>query len=336
MSAISNVEEYKEVIKKIENNFFKSLYILNSEEIFFLNDFTEKIKKIIPEDLKDLNQYVFYGNEIKIDDILLCAKKFPMMGNKQLIIVKNGNKILKEIDKIISQKQSIPESTVLVICLDGVKINAKMKDLKINKEYGAIYDFKKIYDNKMPNWIKYLAQRSGFKIDFKTCELIKERTGNNLSKVKIEFEKINLNTQGGEISSDLIVEHFGINNDYNLFELQNEIGKKNYHKVFLISDYFSKNSSYSIQQILSTLHNYFTNIFQIHSINSNNPNSISKIIGINYFFVNDYINASKNYNIKEVVNIIRVINKYDLKSKGIGFEGNSNKLITQLVSEIIN
>jgi len=336
MSAISNVEEYKEVIKKIENNFFKSLYILNSEEIFFLNDFTEKIKKIIPEDLKDLNQYVFYGNEIKADDILLCAKKFPMMGNKQLIIVKNGNKILKEIDKIISQKQSIPESTVLVICLDGVKINAKMKDLKINEEYGAIYDFKKIYDNKMQNWIKYLAQRSGFKIDFKTCELIKERTGNNLSKVKIEFEKISLNIQGAEISSELIVEHFGINNDYNLFELQNEIGKKNYHKVFLISDYFSKNSSYSIQQILSTLHNYFTNIFQIHSINSNNPNSISKIIGINYFFVNDYINASKNYNIKEVVNIIRVINKYDLKSKGIGFEGNSNKLITQLVSEIIN
>ena len=101
------------------------MYILNSEEIFFLNDFTEKIKKIIPEDLKDLNQYVFYGNEIKADDILLCAKKFPMMGNKQLIIVKNGNKILKEIDKIISQKQSIPESTVLVICLDGVKINAR-------------------------------------------------------------------------------------------------------------------------------------------------------------------------------------------------------------------
>ena len=312
------------------------MYILNSEEIFFLNDFTEKIKKIIPEDLKDLNQYVFYGNEIKADDILLCAKKFPMMGNKQLIIVKNGNKILKDIDKIISQKQSIPKSTILVICLDGVKIDNKMKDLKTSQENEAIYDFKKIYDNKMPSWIKYLAQRSGFEIDFKTCELIKERTGNNLSKVKIEFEKISLNTQGTEISSDLIVEHFGINNDYNLFELQNEIGKKNYHKVFLISDYFSKNSSYSIQQILSTLHNYFTNIFQIHSINSNNPNSISKIIGINYFFVNDYINASKNYNIKEVVNIIRVINKYDLKSKGIGFEGNSNKLITQLVSEIIN
>ena len=129
-----------------------------------------------------------------------------------------------------------------------------MKDLKITEEYGVIYDFKKIYDNKMQNWIKYLAQRSGFKIDFKTCELIKERTGNNLSKVKIEFEKISLNIQGAEISSELIVEHFGINNNYNLFELQNEIGKKNYHKVFLISDYFSKNSSYSIQQILSTLH----------------------------------------------------------------------------------
>ena len=99
------------------------MYILNSEEIFFLNDFTEKIKKIIPEDLKDLNQYVFYGNEIKADDILLCAKKFPMIGNKQLIIVKNGNKILKEIDKIISQKQSIPESPFSSVRLSVGKIS---------------------------------------------------------------------------------------------------------------------------------------------------------------------------------------------------------------------
>ena len=336
MSNISNVNEYKEVLKKIENNFFKSLYILNSEEIFFLNDFTEKIKKIIPEDLKDLNQYVFFGNEIKVEDIILCAKKFPMMGEKQLIIVKNGNKIYKQIDKIVSQIGSIPASTILVLCIDGVKIDSKKKGIKTINEIGHVYDFKKIYDNKMHSWIKYISNRLGYEIDFKTCELIRERTGNNLSKVNVELGKISLNTLETEINSRDIMEHFGINNEYNLFELQNEIGKKNYGKVFKISDYFSKNSSYSIQQILSTLHNYFTNIFQIHSINTDNPNSISKTLGINYFFVNDYLLASKNYNIKEVVNIIRIIDKYDLKSKGIGYAGNSNNIINQLIAEIIS
>ena len=266
----------------------------------------------------------------------MCAKKFPMIGEKQLIIVKNGNKIYKQIDKIVSQIGSIPVSTILVLCLDGVKIDSKKKGIKTINEIGYVYDFKKIYDNKMHSWIKYISNRLGYEIDFKTCELIRERTGNNLSKVNVELDKISLNTLETEINSRDIMEHFGINNEYNLFELQNEIGKKNYSKVFKISDYFSKNSSFSIQQILSTLHNYFTNIFQIHSINSDNPNSISKALGINYFFVNDYLLASKNYNIKEVVNIIRIIDKYDLKSKGIGYTGNSNNIINQLIAEIIS
>ena len=80
MNTISNVDEYKEVLKNINNNFLSSLYIINSEEVFFLNDFTNLIKKIIPDDLKDLNQYVFFGNEIKIEEIILNAKKFPMLG----------------------------------------------------------------------------------------------------------------------------------------------------------------------------------------------------------------------------------------------------------------
>ena len=127
-----------------------------------------------------------------------------------------------------------------------------------------------------------------------------------------------------------------INNDFNLFELQNEIGKKNYKKVFMISNYFSNNSSYTIQQILSTLHNYFTTIFQIHALKSNNPQILSKNLGINYYFLNDYISASKNYSIKDSVKIIRIINKYDLKSKGVNFDSSANSLINQLMAEIID
>ena len=315
MNIVSNVDEYKEVLKKINNNFLSNLYILNSQEIFFLNDFTNQIKKTIPDELKDLNQYVFYGNEIKIEDVIISAKKFPMLGDKQLIIIKEGAKLFKKIEYLISHIKSIPNSTILVFCMDGITINYNKTEIKTLINHGSIYDFKKIYDNKISSWIKYLAERRGFNINFKTCELIKERTGNNLSKVNIELDKVTLNIINSEINDKIIIEHFGVNNDYNLFELQNEIGKKNIKKVFMIS-------------------NYFTNIFQIHSLKSSNPQSLSKNLGINYYFVNDYINASKNYNIKDVVKIIRIIKKYDLKSKGINYDGNSNNLINQLVTEI--
>ena len=334
MNIVSNVDEYKEVLKKINNNFLSNLYILNSQEIFFLNDFTNQIKKTIPDELKDLNQYVFYGNEIKIEDVIISAKKFPMLGDKQLIIIKEGAKLFKKIEYLISHIKSIPNSTIIVFCMDGININYNKTEIKTLINYGSIYDFKKIYDNKISSWIKYLAERRGFNINFKTCELIKERTGNNLSKVNIELDKVNLNIINNEINDKIIIEHFGVNNDYNLFELQNEIGKKNIKKVFMISNYFTNNSSYSIQQILSALHNYFSNIFQIHSLKNKNPKSLSQNLGLNYYFVNDYINASKNYNIKDVVKIIRIIKKYDLKSKGINYDGNSNNLINQLVTEI--
>ena len=315
MNIVSNVDEYKEVLKNINNNFLSNLYILNSQEIFFLNDFTNQIKKTIPDELKDLNQYVFYGNEIKIEDVIISAKKFPMLGDKQLIIIKEGAKLFKKIEYLISHIKSIPNSTILVFCMDGITINYNKTEIKTLINHGSIYDFKKIYDNKISSWIKYLAERRGFNINFKTCELIKERTGNNLSKVNIELDKVTLNIINNEINDKIIIEHFGVNNDYNLFELQNEIGKKNIKKVFMIS-------------------NYFTNIFQIHSLKSSNPQSLSKNLGINYYFVNDYINASKNYNIKDVVKVIRIIKKYDLKSKGINYDGNSNNLINQLVTEI--
>tara|TARA_B100001093_G_scaffold113151_2_gene105551 strand:- start:2612 stop:3622 length:1011 start_codon:yes stop_codon:yes gene_type:complete len=334
MNIVSNVEEYKVVLKKINNNFISNLYIVKSEELFFLNDFTSQIKKIIPDELKDLNQYIFYGNEIKIEDVIINAKKFPMLGEKQLIIIKDASKVFKKIEYLNSHIESIPKSTILVFCLEGVSINYNKSEIKSLISNGSIYDFKKIYDNKMSSWIKYLGERRGFNLNYKTCELIRERTGNSLSKIDIELEKISLNIKNNEIDDDIIIEHFGVNNDFNLFELQNEIGKRNFKRVFMISNYFTNNSSYSIQQILSTLHNYFTNIFQIHSLRNKNPQSLSKNLGLNYYFINDYINASKNYNINDAVKIIRIIKKYDLKSKGINYEGNSNKLINQLVAEI--
>ncbi len=334
MNVISNVEDYKEVLNKVNNNFIQNFYIISSDEFFFHNDFNHHIKKIIPEELKDINQYIFFGNESNLDEIILCAKKFPMMGDRQLIIVMNSNKIFKNLKKLISTIDSIPKSTVVVFNLFGASIVQKKEEMNILSNYGVIYDFKKIYENRISEWIKYLGERLGFSLDYKVSELIKERTGNNLSKINLELEKIHLNIIDGNVDKEVVFEHFGINNEFNLFELQNEIGKKNFSNAFKISNYFTNNSSYSIQQILLSLHNYFSNIFKIQSLKTANPNSISKSLGINYYFVNDYIKASKKFSIKEVVKIIRILNKYDLKSKGINYEGNSDLLINQLIAEI--
>ena len=145
MNVISNVEDYKEVLNKINNNFIQNFYVINSEEFFFHNDFNFHIKKIIPEELKGMNQYVFFGNESNIDEIIMCAKNLPMMGDRQLIIVKDGNKIFKNLKKITSTIQSIPKSTVLVFNLNGAKIDSKKEEINILSNHGVVYDFKKIY-----------------------------------------------------------------------------------------------------------------------------------------------------------------------------------------------
>ena len=337
MKTISNVEQFKDAVITLQNNISDNLFIINSEEIYFTNIIIKIFKDKTDLELKSFNENVLYGHETKFENLLLKASNFPMMGDIQFFLIRDSNNLIKDIEKYSKNLSSIPKSSVIVFFISDPNFSKKKHIIDFFKTNGKIINFKKIYDNQLSPWVKYISNQYGFELDYKTTQLVTELTGNNLSKINNEFEKLCFHHgDSKEIDEKTILNHFGINNEYNLFELQNQYGKRNLNKVLKISEYFSKNSSkYPIQIVLSNLYNYYTKIFQIHSLNKSNNAEISQKIGVNAFFLNDFKNASMNINMKETVKVLDIIKGYDLKSKGISTITENNRILTQLALEIL-
>ena len=337
MITISNVEHFKEEIKSITNNINHNLYLINSEQLYFISAFIKIFKEKLPDELKTFNEYILYGDEINFNELLLKANNYPMMGDRQLFLVRDSNNLIKEIDKYFNKLKSIPKTSLIVLFINDPNISKKTKIVNYFKESGRLINFKKIYDNQLHNWVIYISSRYNFKLDYKTSQLIIELAGNNLSKINNEFEKLSLNKKDSlGINEELILNHFGINNEYNLFELQNQYGKRDLMKVLKISDHFSKNpKKYPVQVVLMNIYNYYLKIFQIQSLKKLSDSEVSKQVGINPFFLNEFKNASMNISMKETVKTLNTIKNYDLKSKGINTLVQDEKILKQLALEIL-
>ncbi len=337
MKTISNVEQFQDAVIALQNNISDNLFIVNSEEIYFTNIIIKIFKDKTDLDLKSFNEYVLYGNEIKFENLILKASNFPMIGKLQFFLIRDSNNLIKDIGKYSKNLSSIPKSSVIVFFMSDPNFEKKKTIIDFFKTIGKIINFKKIYDNQLSQWVKYISNKYGFKLNYKTIQLVTELTGNNLNKINNEFEKLCFHHgDSKEINEKTILNHFGINNDYNLFELQNQYGKRNLNKVLKISEYFSKNSSkYPLQIVLNNLYNYYTKIFQIHSLKKSNNKEISQKLGVNPFFLNDFKDASMKINMKETVKILNIIKGYDLKSKGISTITENSKILTQLALEVL-
>ena len=337
MITISNVEQFKDAVITLQNNISDNLFIINSEEIYFTNIIIKIFKDKTDFELKSFNENVLYGHETKFENLLLKASNFPMMGGNQFFLIRDSNILIKDIEKYSNHLSSIPKSSVIVFFTSDPNFIKKKHMIDFFKTNGKIVNFKKIYDNQLSPWVKYISNQYGHELDYKTSQLVTELTGNNLNKINNEFEKLCFHhVDSKEINEKTILNHFGINNEYNLFELQNQYGKRNLNKVLKISDYFSKNSSkYPLQIVLNNLYNYYTKIFQIHSLKKLNNTEISQKLGLNPFFLNDFKDASMKINMKETVKILDIIKGYDLKSKGVSTITDNNRILTQLALEIL-
>ena len=213
----------------------------------------------------------------------------------------------------------------------------KKKTINFFDNNGVCISFKKIYDNQISSWIIDIANNHNINLSPKICYLISEICGNNLSLIDNEFSKLKLNlNSNNEVNEKVILDTFGINKEYNIFELQNYYGKRDLKKVIEISEYFSGNSkNYPIQLVLSSLYSYYQKIFQIQSLNNQSKTLISKETGINPYFLDQFRVSAQNISIRESVRILETIKKFDLKSKGVEGFNDESSLLKQLALEIL-
>jgi DNA polymerase III, delta subunit len=314
---------YEEIIGNLQKKIYHPIYFLMGEETYFIDKISDYItENVLTDAEKGFNQTVLYGKDIEPDTIMANARRFPMMSNYQVIIVREAQNI-KKIEELEPYAKNPLNSTILVLnykykTLDKRKTFAKLIDQK-----GILFESKKIYENQLPTWISSYLKAQHYTIAPQAAAMISEYLGADLSKVANELDKLIISLPAGtQISPDHIERNIGISKEFNVYELQNALGERDLLKANRIVNYFGANpSSNPVPVVISSLFSYFSKILTYHFLEDKSQNNVASVLQVHPFFVKTYVAAAKNYNIKKSVEIISILREYDMKSKGFG--GNS-------------
>jgi DNA polymerase-3 subunit delta len=333
--------KYEHIIRDIQNNIFSPIYFLSGEEPYFIDNITSLLENsILDEDLKGFNQTIIYGRDVNVKDVIDLSKRYPMMGNYQVVIVKEAQ-YLNQIEDIEAYINTPLNSTILIIAYKHKKVDKRKsfyKKMKASKST-VVFDSERIKDYLIPKWIETEINVKGYSISPVALMLMSEYLGNDLGKISNEINKLVINIpKQTHITENEIEENIGISKDYNLFELQHALSEKDQLKAHRIIQYFEANpKDHPLQMISPILHNYFIKIFLYHKIKNKEPNKIASELGVPPFFLKDYSKASRSFSPQKIIDIISRIRTLDLKSKGVdNINATSYGELKELVFRIMN
>ncbi len=333
------MERVKEIVANINQGNPKPVYFLMGEEPYYIDRISQYIANhVLTEDEKGFNQMVLYGKDTSVDEVIANAKRFPMMSQYQVIIVKEAQHLSRAIENFTAYVENPQSTTILVICYKYKKLDKRKKLYKTIQKNGELFESKKLYENQVSDWIRRTLNGKKYKISPKACVMLVEFLGTDLSKISNELDKLMLVVQSAtEITPDLVEEHIGISKDYNNFELKKAIGEHNVRKATLIVDYFAQNPKDNPFVVTITLLNtFFTQLLQYHGLNDRSPNNVAKVLGVNPYFVNEYSVAAKNYPMRRVSTIISSLRQLDLKGKGVGANNMAQAdLLKEMLTKIV-
>ena len=310
----------EQILTDLRNKIYKPVYLLMGEEAYYIDKLSDFIKdNILSESEKAFNQHIYYGKDISVLGIDNLVRRFPMMSNHQVVIIKEAQD-LKKIEDLIYYVSAPLKSTILVLNYKYKNLPKNRKLYKAINKVGVVLESKKLYDNQVPSWISGYLSKKGCKIDPKYSLLITESLGNDLSKISNELDKLVLSLSENEtvITPELIERNIGISKDFNNFELQKALAQRNILKANQIINYFGNNQKENpIFLTIISLYSYYTKILMYYFIKDKSDRNVASILRINPFFVRDYQLAARNYKSRKVVEIISILREYDLKAKGV-------------------
>jgi DNA polymerase-3 subunit delta len=330
-----------DLIKDIKARKLKPIYLLHGEESYYIDMISDYLEQHVLSDAeKGFNQTVFYGKDTEVMTVLNAAKRYPMMSDFQLVLVKEAQelKLDKAADQFLAYCEKPLQSTVLVLCNKYGKFDKRKKVYKVIEKNGVVFESATIYDNKVPAWIDDFVSAKGYKINPKASALLSEYLGNDLSKVANELEKLMLNvSKTQEIGTKEVQDNIGISKEYNVFELQNALARRDFFKANQIVNYFEANPKANpIVLVMGNLSSYFTKILKYHYVTD--KSQLAKELGVNPFFVKDYDLAARTFSLGKTFEIISLLREYDMKSKGVDSTGHTEagELMKELVYKIIH
>ena len=309
---------YDQILSDIHKKNFAPVYFLTGDEPYFIDMISDTIEnEALDEADRAFNQIVLYGRDVDVETIANHARSFPMMGERMVVIVKEAQDV-KNLEEFEKYLDTIPETTLLVFAYKYKKFD-KRKTLakKIDKK-GVWFESKKLYDSNIPGWIQNYLKGEGYSITPKATQMLADYLGTDLHKIANELKKLIIALPKKKSIDDADVErNIGISKDYNGFELQNAIGSRDVLTANRIVNYFGDNGKDNpLLVTVITLYGYFTKLIKLHTTQDKSQGNLASVLGVNPFFVKDYLAAARNYPPATCIRCISILREFDLKSKG--------------------
>jgi DNA polymerase-3 subunit delta len=334
------LDRIKEIIKNIKSGQAAPIYFLMGDEPYYIDKISEYIEQtVLTEDEKSFNQMILYGRDVTIQEIASNAKRFPLMAEKQVIIVKEAQDLARTIDQLEEYANQFQPSTVLVMCYKYKSLDKRKKIYKTLDKNGVLFESKKLKDYQVESWVRKLIEFRNYAIDVKASAMLVEFLGNDLSKIANEINKLMIMLpKGSAITADIVEKNIGISKDFNNFELIKGIVDRNQLVAYKIVDYFSQNPKNNpVVLTMGIIYSYFSKLLLYHGLKDKSPSNVMKQLKINQYAIKDYEIGFKNYPMKKVSKIIEHLKIIDLKSKGVGAVNLSlNDLLKEMLIKVFN
>jgi len=354
------LKEVNQILLDLKRKIYKPIYFLCGEEAYYIDLISDYIENNVLEEAdREFNQNVVYGKDADLVSILGLAKQFPMMSEYQVVLVKEAQNI-RELNKknsedndnksdqnasntasqqFLSYINNPQPTTILVFAFKYKSIDKRSVIAKALQKHAVFLETSKLYDNQLPEWITNYVKDKNYSISPKASFLLSEFLGNDLSKITNEINKLVINIpEGSEISYELVSDNIGISKEYNVFELQDALAKKDILKANRIINYFSSNEKeHPPVLVISSLFSYFSKILKYHFITDKSKFAAAQALGVNPFFVEGYAKAAGQYNTNKLKHIFSYLKEIDLKTKGVDNSGIENgELMKELIFKILH
>lgn len=314
------------------------VYLLHGEEGYFIDELIKEFENIIPEDERDFNLYTLYAPESGVETIMDVCRRYPMMAEYQVVIVKEAQAIRADtLNKLHNYVSQPTPTTILVVSCRGAQ--AKGKDLLAAvKKNGVIFESKKLNEKNILPAISELIKEKNLNIEAKALSMLRDYIGSDLSRLYNEIGKLALILgNGAMVTPEAIERNIGISKDYNNFELIDAINNRNAAKVFTIVEYFKNNPKNNpTVMTVSSLFNQFSNLLIYQYTKDKSPAGYMDALGVkSVWALKGFETANRNYSVRQTIEIISAIREFDVRSKGIGSRQNEYDLLKDLMFHIL-
>ena len=333
--------------KEIKSGKFRNIYVLQGEEPYYIDHLQQLIiDTALTEDQRDFNLTLFYGNNTNVRDVVSTCCQYPAFSQYKVVVVREAQLIPKQpghkddLDIFASYAERPLASTILVICHKGATLKSKpfTDALKANKS-GVIFDSNKVKEGRdLEGLIVNYANSLECNIDHKATSMLADHIGTDIARLFSELDKLAMLTDDNNITPELIERNIGISKDFNNFELEEALSKRDAEKAFRIVDYFERNPKNNPSVVsVAIIFSFFSNVLLAATARDKSPEGIMAVVGTrSQWRARKFIDAARIYDTRSLINIIAFLRECDTRSKGIGSRQDSYALLKELVYKILH